>query len=81
MQIIKKLPKSKSPNPNATNISKQAAKSCKARHAISVTLKGRHGLIYFEPLVAGGETISDINSLYCIAKNMCKKLSRGMLKC
>ena len=75
MQASKRLPRSKSPNPNVIEISKRIAKSCKARHLLSMTLARGHGLIYFEPLVTGGEKISDVNSLYCIAKNMSEKLS------
>lgn len=68
---------SKSPNPNIIEISKQIAKSCKARQPLSMTLKRGHGLIYYEPSVTGGETINDVNSLYCIAKNMREKLSES----
>jgi len=74
----KRLSGSKSPNPNVIEISKQIAKSCKARHPLSMTLTRGHGLIYFEPSVTGGETINDVNSLYCIAKNMCEKLSENV---
>lgn len=75
MQPRQRLPGPKSTDPKVTEISKQIAKSCNARHPLSVTLKRGHGLIYFEPLVTGGETIGDLNSLYCIAKEMCEKLS------
>ena len=75
MQASQKLPRSKSPNPMIIEITKRIAKSCKARHNLSVTLTCGHGLIYFEPLTTGGETISDVSSLYCIAKNMSEKLS------
>jgi len=72
-----RLPGSKLPDPHIAGLVKRSAVSCKARHPISVTLIGGHGLIYFEPLVTGGETISDINSLYCIAKDMREKLSEN----
>jgi len=75
MQPRQRLPRSTQTNPNVTEITMQIAKSCSARHPLSVTLTRGHGLIYFEPLVTGGETISDVNSLYCIAKKMCEKLS------
>jgi len=75
MQTRQRLPGSKSPNIKVSEIAKQTAVSCKARHPLSVTVTRGHGLIYFEPLVTGGETISDVNSLYCIAKNMCERLS------
>ncbi len=78
MQASQMLPRSNSPNPHVTELAKRIAASCKARHPLSVTLTGGHGLIYFEPLVTGGETISDVNSLYCIAKNMCEKLSEDV---
>ena len=75
MQASQRLLRSKSPNPDVVEIVKRIAESCKARHPLSVTLARRHGLIYLEPLVTGGETMSDVNSLYCIAKNLCEKLS------
>jgi hypothetical protein len=78
MQVSQRPSKSKSSNTKVTEIAKQAAVSCKARHALSVTVARGHGLIYFEPLVTGGETIDDVDSLYCIAKNISKKLSGGV---
>ena len=75
MQVRQRLPGAKPPNPDAIENLKRIAKSCAARHPLSVTLARGHGLIYFEPLVTGGETIGDVNSLYCIAKNMCEWLS------
>ncbi len=75
MQARQRLPRSKSPNTKVTEIARQIAVSCKARHPLSVTITRGHGLIYFEPSVTGGETISDVNSLYCIAKDMGEKLS------
>ena len=75
MQARRRLFRSKSPNLDVIEISKRITASCKARHPLSVTFTRGHGLIYFEPLVTGGETMSDVNSLYCIAKNMCEALS------
>lgn len=75
MQASQKLPKSKPANPEIIEIAKQTVVSCEARHTLSITLKHGHGLIYFEPLVTGGETNADVNSLYCIAKTMSEKLS------
>lgn len=46
-----------------------------ARHPVSVTLTKGHGLVYFEPLVTGGENINDVDALYCIAKNICEELN------
>jgi hypothetical protein len=74
MRVSQRLPGSKSPDSNVVGISKEIAKSCKARHLLSVTLARGHGVIYFEPLVTGGETIADVHSLYCIAKNMSERL-------
>jgi len=70
MHAIQKLPRSKTLNNELTDIIKPITVSCNARHPLSVTLVNGHGLIYFEPLITGGETISDIECLYCIAKKM-----------
>ena len=78
MQAHQRLPGAESPNPDAVRISKQIAQSCKARHRLSVTLARGQGLIYFEPLVTGGETVSDIASLHCIAQGMRKQLAKGL---
>lgn len=75
MQARQRLPRSKAPNTKVTEIVKRTATSCKARHPLSVTLTSGHGLIYFEPFVTGGETINDVDSLYCIAKDIGEKLS------
>jgi len=74
MQAIQRLPRSKPPNPKVTETTKRIAVYCMARHPLSVTVTHGQGLIYFEPLVTGGETINDVNSLYCIAKGMQEKL-------
>lgn len=75
MQPRQRLPESTLTNPNVAEITKQIAKSCDARHALSVTLTRGHALIYFEPLLTGGETVNDVNSLYCIAQKLYEKLS------
>jgi hypothetical protein len=75
MQASHRLPTSRSPNPEILEIVKRIVVSCKPRHPLSVTLKGGHGLVYFEPLITGGEKASDIDSLYCIAKKMRENLS------
>jgi len=80
MQASQRLPSSKLPDPETIEICKQIAKSCNARHTLSVTLTSGHGLIYFEPLTTGGETINDVNSLYCIAQHMSEKLSGNVRK-
>lgn len=73
-QASPRLPGSKSPDPEVVTITEQLAKECDARHTLSVTLANGHGLIYFEPLVTGGESLSDIESLYKIARAMHEKL-------
>jgi len=73
MQAVSKLPGSKNLNPDVSSITKQVAASCNARHPLSVTLARGHGLIYFEPLVTGGETLNDIEILYFISKKMNEK--------
>jgi len=70
MQARQRLPASKSPDPEVVEVSKRITASCKARHALSVSLTSGYGLIYFEPLVTGSETRDDIDSLYRIAKNL-----------
>ena len=65
-------------NPPASNVTetvKRIAASCHARHALSITLSQGQGVIYFEPLVTGGETMNDLESLYCMAKQLCKELA------
>lgn len=78
MQAHQRLPGPESPNFEVIRISRQIAQSCKARHPLSVTLVRGRGLIYFEPLVTGGETMSDIASLYCIAHKMREQLSNDI---
>lgn len=78
MQVKQKLPRSNQPGPKVAEITKRVAASCNARHSLSLTLSNGYGLVYFEPLVTGGETIEDMNSLYCIAKNMNAGLSGGV---
>jgi hypothetical protein len=75
MQVMQRRPGSDSPSSRVIEITKRVSTTCKARHPLSVTLTHGHGLIYFEPLVTGGETLSDVNSLYCIAKQLHSELS------
>jgi len=75
MQARQRIPRSTSPDTQVAGIARQTAALYKARHLLSVTVTHGRGLIYFEPLVTGGETISDVNSLYCVAKRMCEELS------
>ncbi|MGA7305452.1 MAG: hypothetical protein WBW88_11280 [Rhodothermales bacterium] len=56
---------------------RRIAAACNARHALSVTLAQGHGLIYFEPVVTGGENRSDVESLYCIAEKMQEEFGDG----
>ncbi len=74
MQARRRRPGSDPPSPDVAEIAKRTAASCNARHPLSVTLAHGHGLIYFEPLVTGGETMNDVDSLYCIAKGMREEL-------
>lgn len=78
MQVRQRLPRSNIPISDATEITKQIVASFNVRHPLSVTFAHGHGLLYFEPLVTGGETVSDVNSLYCIAKNMYEALSKDV---
>lgn len=75
MQVIQQMNRSKSPGTEVLAVVKQAAETFEVRHPLSVTLTRGHGLIYFEPLVTGGETINDVSTLYYIAQKMCEKLS------
>jgi len=75
LRAMNRRPESKGPDPKIIEFSKKITASCEGRHPLSITLRRGHGLIYFEPLVTGGETINDVNSLYCIAKKMQKKLA------
>jgi len=72
MRVNQRLPETEPPNSDGVETLKRIAQSCEARHSLSVTFAHGHGLIYFEPLVTGGETMSDVNSLYCIAQKMCE---------
>ncbi len=74
-QAIQRPPKSNPPNSEIAGTSKRIAASCNARHPLSVTFAHGHGLIYFEPLLTGGETVDDVSSLYCIAKSMQQELT------
>lgn len=75
MQARRRIPDSRPINPDVLQQSKQIAAECEARHTLSVTLGSGYGLIYFEPIVTGGETMSDVNCLYCIAKSLRKAFS------
>jgi hypothetical protein len=70
MQASRMLPGAGTPAPEVVDLARRAAVSCSARHPLSVTLARGHGLIYFEPLVVGGESLGDVDSLYCIAKQL-----------
>ncbi len=75
MQARQRLPGSPTPGSDVAGIVKRITASCNARHALSVTLARGHGLIYFEPLVTGGETLNDVDALYCIATSMREDLA------
>jgi hypothetical protein len=70
------LPGAAAPGREVTGLVRRLAAFCKVRHTLSVTLAGRYGLIYFEPLVAGGETLEDVESLYCLAIRMRDALAK-----
>jgi len=65
-----RIPGAREPDPEVVEFTRRQAKSCQARHTLSVTLKCGYGLIYFEPFVTGGESLDDVHCLYRIAKNM-----------
>lgn len=69
------LPRHGSPDPTVVEIVRRAAQACSVGHTLSVTLSRGHGLIYLEPLVVGGETMTDVNTLYCVAKKIRAELA------
>ena len=75
MQASPALPGSQPPDQDLSTMAGQTVEDCHARHTLSVTLRRGYGLIYFEPLVTGGESLDDIESLYCIAGKL-----HGMLQ-
>jgi hypothetical protein len=70
-----RLPRHSSPDPTVVEIVRRIAQACFVRHTLSVTLSRGYGLIYLEPLVVGGETMADVNTLYCVAKKMREELA------
>ncbi len=76
-QVNTILPAGKSPAAHITELTREAATTSRAEHTLSVTLKNGYGLIYLEPLVTGGETLTDIEALYSIARKMHQTLSQG----
>ena len=58
------------PDSNAVRVASDIALACEARHTLSITLRNGKGLVYFEPIVTGGENKADIEALHCIAKGM-----------
>lgn len=74
MQVTQRIPGAGQPDPKVIELVKRVVVDCNARHVISVTLRCGYGLIYFEPLVTGGERLNDIDALYTIARNMCENL-------
>lgn len=63
------------PDPRAVTLAKKAATAYNPRHTLSITLTHGHGLIYFEPLVTGGESLDDLHCLYEIARQLHQQLS------
>ena len=70
MRVTPRRPGSGDPRADVVEMSRRIAQSCQGRHMLSVTLSGGHGLIYFEPLVVGGESQGDIDVLYQMAQKM-----------
>ena len=65
------------PDPRAVTLVKKVATACNPRHTLSITLTHGHGLIYFEPVVTGGETERDLQCLYQIARQLQQQLSEA----
>lgn len=75
MNITTRLPGSTVPTSKVTGLVKECfIQDNQLPHPLSISFSKGHGLIYFEPLVVGGETLSDINSLYRIANDFFEKL-------
>jgi hypothetical protein len=70
LQITQKISGSDTLSPDVETVTKHITLSCNAPHNISITFAHGHGLIYFEPMITGGESLQDIECLYCIAKKM-----------
>jgi len=75
MRVIRRLPEANRPDPDLVKEVKRITGLCGSRHPLSVTLGKGCGLIYFEPLVTGGENLSDVDSLYCIAEKIRENLA------
>lgn len=65
-----RLPGAPAPTPRVVKVTRRAVSEQGARHPLSVTLARGKGLIYFEPLVTGGESKSDLEALYNIASSL-----------
>ncbi len=74
-QVRPMLPGKYRPSPEVVQATRRIAGSHHARHPLSLTLSRSCGLIYFEPLVTGGETIHDVNALYGIARDLREELA------
>lgn len=61
-------------DPALLESAKLAYVACHAHHPLSITLAGGYALLYFEPLVTGGENLTDIESLYCLARGLQQEL-------
>lgn len=76
MDITQRLPGATDPASNIRELFRECSMQCDTLpHSLSVTFSNGYGLIYYEPLVVGGESLSDINTLYCIAKKIRLQLS------
>lgn len=75
-QVRPLLPGGSAPASEVAALARRLASEGGARHALSITLARGHGLVYFEPLVTGGEKPRDLESLLAIAQGMREELAR-----
>jgi hypothetical protein len=71
-----RLPGAPTPTARVVEVTRHAVSEQGARHPLSITLARGKGLIYFEPLVTGGENSSDLEVLYNIALSLQDALSQ-----
>jgi hypothetical protein len=73
-QAVSRVPGAQPPDAAVTEVVQEAVRSCDAKHPLSVTLSDGQALIYFRPLIVGGEKPADIDAIYCLAREMGRKL-------
>lgn len=64
------IPGSEPVDSGIPNIVSRIAVASSARHGLTVTMAKGKMLVYLNPLVTGGETAADVESLYSIAKRL-----------